>query len=115
MDEHRATASGDTRPRIVINLDDEVIKIIDARQPISACGCGHFDWPIILAVSGIFAPTIRRGYALYRQRCRRTRVLVRTPPQPPEPEAAARRAAIAFALVGLDSAASERHWQGQHP
>ena len=115
MDEHRAAASGDTRPRIVINLDDEVIKIVHACQPISACACGYFDRPIVLAVSGIFAPTVRRGYALYRQRCRRAWVLVRAPPQTPEPEAAARRGAIALALVGLDSAVSKRHWKSQQP
>src|SRR5689334_755615 len=40
-------------------------------------------------------------------------MFVRTPPEPPEPEAATRRAAIALPLVGLDSAASKRHWQSQ--
>src|SRR5215469_15107849 len=40
-------------------------------------------------------------------------MFVRTPPQPPEPKAASWRAAIALPLVGLDSAASKRHWQGQ--
>jgi hypothetical protein len=42
-------------------------------------------------------------------------MLVGTPPEPPEPEDASRRTAIAFALVGLDSATPERHWQSQHP
>jgi len=65
MDEHRATASSYARPRIMINLNDEVIKIVLARQPISACVCGDFDRPIVVAVFGIFAPAIGHGYALH--------------------------------------------------
>jgi hypothetical protein len=34
---------------------------------------------------------------------------VGAPPQAPEPKGAARRATIAFALVGLDATAAERH------
>jgi hypothetical protein len=41
-------------------------------------------------------------------------MLVRTPPKSPEPKIAARRAAIAFTLVGLDAAAPECHRQGEH-
>ena len=65
MDEYRAAASGHARPRIVINLDNEVIKIVLARQSISACVRGDFDRPVVVAISGIFAPAIRHGYALY--------------------------------------------------
>jgi len=65
MDEHCATASDHARARIVINLNDEVIKIVLAHQPISACVRGDFDRPVVVAISGIFAPAIRHGYALY--------------------------------------------------
>jgi len=65
VDEHCATAPGDARPHIVVNLNDEVIKIVLARQPISACVRGDFDRPVVVAISGIFAPAIRHGYALY--------------------------------------------------
>ena len=114
VDEDRAAAAGDARPRIVVNLDDKIIKIIRARQPIGICIRWHLDRSIIMAIGRVFAPTVRRGYPLCRKGCCWSRMPVGPPPKPPEPETAPRCTAVAFAFVRLDSATPERHWQGQH-
>jgi len=59
VDEHRAAAASDARPRIVVNLDDKIIKIIRARQPIGICIRWHLDRSIIMAIGRVFAPTVR--------------------------------------------------------
>jgi hypothetical protein len=59
VDEDRATTASDAWPRIVINLDDKIIKIIFARQPIGICIRWHLDRSIIVAIRGVFAPTVR--------------------------------------------------------
>jgi hypothetical protein len=59
VDEDRATTASDAWPRIVINLDDKIIKIIFARQPIGICIRWHLDRSIIMAIGGVFAPTVR--------------------------------------------------------
>jgi hypothetical protein len=41
-------------------------------------------------------------------------MFVGSPPQLPQPETAARRTAIALALVGLDPATTKCHWYRQH-
>ena len=58
VDEDRAAAAGDAWPRIVVNLDDKIIKIICARQPIGICIRWHLDRSIIMAIGGVFAPTV---------------------------------------------------------
>jgi hypothetical protein len=114
VDEDRAAAAGDARPRIVVNLDDKIIEIIYTCQPIGTCIRWHLDRSIIMAIGRVFAPTVRRGYPLCRKGCCWSRMPVGPPPKPPEPETAPRCTAVAFAFVRLDSATPERHWQSQH-
>ena len=35
MDEHRAAAAGDARPGVVVELDDEVVEMVGAPQPVA--------------------------------------------------------------------------------
>ena len=40
MDEHRAAAAGDARPRVVVELDDEIVERVGARQPVGRAAGG---------------------------------------------------------------------------
>ena len=35
MDEHRAAAAGDARPGVVVDLDDEIVELVGAPQPVA--------------------------------------------------------------------------------
>src|SRR5262245_60412369 len=107
MHEDRATASGHPRTGIVVDLDDEVVEVVAAPQPVAWFIGRAPERPIIAAVRGIFAPGNIAGNALRRQQSFGPRRPVRPPPQPPEPKPAPRRAAVALALVGADARAAE--------
>src|SRR6185312_3835359 len=68
-------------------------------------------WPVIPAIVRIFAPAVSEAYSLRRQRRDRTRMPVRAPPQPLEPEYTSRRSPIAFTFICLDAAFAQCHWQ----
>src|SRR4051794_8702126 len=103
MDEDGAAASLNAGPRVVVEFDDEIIRVVGAGQPIRIAGGRELDGPIVMAVGGILAPGIVLFDTPRRQQRRRSRVALGAPPQPLKPERAARRAAVAFALVGLDA------------
>src|SRR5690349_2459677 len=109
MDKHRASAPGDARARIMVDLDDEIVEVVPARKPVCVRVCGDLDRLIIMTICRILAPAVRRSDALKRQRGNRTRMLVGAPPQSLQPELTARRTGVALALVGFDSAPSQRH------
>src|SRR5664279_148832 len=115
MDEDRAATPGDTWPGVVVDLDNEVVQIVLARQPISFGIRRHFYAPIIMAVGWILAPAVVGHDALRRQHRGRARMPSGPPPQPLEPECAARRRAVALAFIGFDAATPERDRQGQRP
>src|SRR5262249_58235768 len=101
MDEDCASASCNARTHVVINLDDEIVEIVLACQPVHICLGWYFDRPIISSIGGVFAPPVGGGYSLGRQGGGGARMLVGAPPKLPEPENASRRAALAFTLVCL--------------
>ena len=49
MQKHRAAAASDARTGVVIDLDDEVIEVIGALQPIGVAVCGKADRSIVTA------------------------------------------------------------------
>src|SRR5450759_6029241 len=105
MDEHRAAAPGHARPRVVVDLHNEVIERVGAREAIGFAAARHFDRPVVMAIGGILAPAVVRLFSLRRQSGGRARVPLGAPPQPLEPESPARGCAVAFALIGFDAAA----------
>src|SRR5674476_107103 len=106
MDEHGAAARG--RARVVVDLDDEVVEMVLAREPVGLGAGRQLDRPIVMTVTGVLAPAVVGADAPHRQQCRRARMAVGAPPQPCEPEGAARGRAVAFAFVGLDAGAAPR-------
>src|ERR1700736_483077 len=108
MQEYRAAAAGDARGTVVIDLDNKIIEVIVALEPIAAAIAIQPHRLVVMAAPGVFAPGVFRSDSANRQKCMRPRVAVGAPPQLPGPERAFWGPAIALALVGPDSAAPER-------
>jgi hypothetical protein len=58
MQEDCTTAAGDARAKVVIDLDDEIVEVILARQPVSGLVVDQPDRLVVTAVVRIFAPGI---------------------------------------------------------
>ena len=43
VNEHRAAASGDARPGVVVDLDDEIVEIVASRKPVACSVRGKLD------------------------------------------------------------------------
>ena len=115
VNEHRAAAAGNARPGVVVDFDNQIIEMVGAAQPVAGLSGRQPEGPIVAPVGRILAPGIVRPDSPDRQPRDRPRSAVGPPPQPHQPKPAARRCAVAFALVGQDAAAAERHRQCQRP
>src|ERR1035437_754825 len=112
MREYAAAAAGDAGRAVVIDLDDEIIEVVVALEPVAAVLAVQPHRLVVMAAQGIFAPGVFGPDDANRQKCTRPRVAVGAPPQSPWPERAFWRPAIAVALVGPDAAAPERDRHG---
>src|ERR1700742_5242204 len=109
MDEHRAAAAGDSRARVVVDLDDEVVESVGAGEAVGRAPGRHLHRPIVMAVRRVLAPTVVEANPLHRQCGSRTAVALAAPPEPFRAEDTPRSTTIPLAFVGLDAAAPERH------
>ena len=66
MNENSAATAGDTRTRVVVNFDDEIVEPVFTRQPIALSMRHYLDWPVITAITWIFTPTVCGAYPLRR-------------------------------------------------
>lgn len=112
MNEHGAAAARNARPGIVIDLDDEIVEMIVAHQPVAGFAGSARDRLVVMPVGRVFRPGIGMRNRANRQMRSRAGIPVGPPPQPDRMEDTSRCAAIAFELVGLDSAAPQRDRQG---
>ena len=108
MQEYGTPAAGNPRPCVVIDLDNEVIKVIGALEVIARMLTANSDRLVVMTIGWIFTPGIVFANRANRKKGPRPRMTIGTPPQSAQPKHAARRAAIAFALVGADPATPER-------
>ena len=70
MQEHGAAAAGDARARVVIDLDDEIVEMILARQPVALVVARDADRLVVMPVVGVFAPGVGgRDGARWRDKC----------------------------------------------
>src|ERR1700681_3238101 len=58
MQEHRAAAAGDARMGVVIDLDDKIIEMIVALQPIAAAVGIELHRLVVMAAGGGLAPGV---------------------------------------------------------
>src|ERR1700710_1208914 len=112
MQEYRAAPPSDARMGIVVDLDNEIIQVVVAPEPVSAQSRVQPHRLIVVPAGRIFTPGVFRSDGAHRQKCAGTRMAVGSPPQLPRPERAFGGAAIPFAFVSLDAAASQRHRYG---
>src|ERR1700704_4477675 len=112
MQEYRAAATGDARRTVVIDLDNKIIEVIVALEPIAAAIAIQPHRLVVMAAPGGFAPSVFGADSANPQKSTRPRVAVGAPPQLPGPERAFWGPAVALALVGPDSAAPERDRDG---
>ena len=112
VDENSAAAAGDARPSIVVDFDDEIVEAVVAAQAVAWFSGRPLVGVVVTPIVRVLAPSVVSGDPANRQACLRPRQTVGAPPQPDRAKAAGRRAAVAFALVGLDAGAAERDRYG---
>jgi hypothetical protein len=96
----------------VVGLNDEIIEMIVAPQTIAALFCIQPHRLIVVPVRRVLAPGVLRTDGADGQKRPWSAMAVGAPPQPPWPECAVGRAAVALALVGPDATAPERNLDG---
>ena len=107
MDKYGAAPAGHSRPRVVIDLDNDIVETVFAPQPVAWFNGRPSKRMIVAPVFGIFAPSIGPADSADWEHRSRGRAPVASPPQPQRPERAAGRPAIALALVGLNAGPAE--------
>src|SRR5215212_11185318 len=112
MQEHGAAAAGYPWAGVVIDLDDEIVKVILARQPVAGLIPHQANGLIVAAVVRVLAPGVFGADRPDRQIGPRSRMAVGAPPQLQRTICALRGAAVAFPLVGEDAAAAKCHRHG---
>src|ERR1700727_2024210 len=103
MKEHRTAAAGNRGLRVVIDLDDEIVEMIVAPEPVAAIIISECERPIVMAAQRVFTPGVLGADDANRQKRVRSRRTVGAPPQLPRPENPLWGPAVALALVGDDS------------
>jgi len=109
MNKHRAAPAGDPGPSVVIDFDEDIVETILTPKPIAWFNGRPTHRAVIIAVRGVFAPSIGGADPPRRQQSLRTRQAIRPPPQPQREESPARRPPIALAFIRLDAAAADRN------
>jgi len=80
MDEHRTAAVCNPRAGIVVKLDDQVVEVIIAPQPVAGRVLAQSKRPVVASVGRVFAPRVGPSDAADRQSGARPRTAVRPPP-----------------------------------
>ena len=99
----------------MVDFDDQVVESVVATEPVAWFIGRPTKGPVVAAVVRILAPGVGRADPAHRQRSVRPRQAIGPPPQPDRMKPAARGAAVALALVGLDSGAAERDRDDEAP
>src|SRR5215203_5596705 len=109
MQEHGAAAAGYPWAGVVIDLDDEIVKVVLARQPVAGLIPHQANGLIVTAVVRVLAPGVFGADHPDRQIGPRSRMAVGAPPQLQWTVRALRGAAVTLPLVGEDAAAAKCH------
>jgi hypothetical protein len=112
VNEHRAAAAGDSGPRIVVDLDNQIVETVGAAEPVAWFSGRAPEGPVIAAIRGILAPGEVGRDPPHRQGGARPLQTVSPPPQSNRMKPAGRRSAIALALIRLDATAAKRNAYG---
>lgn len=80
MNKDGAASLGHTRARVVIDLDDEIVEVIVALQPVARRAIRQTDRAIVAAVARVLAPAVVGANRAHRQTRLWTRHAVGAPP-----------------------------------
>src|SRR5690242_3912951 len=86
MQKYRTAEARDARRGIVIDLDDEIVKVVVALEAVADLIAAKLDRPVVVAAGWIFAPGVLRSDRPNWQERQRTRVTVGAPPQSQRPK-----------------------------
>src|SRR5258707_14825130 len=103
VQKHRAAAAGDAWMGIVIDLDDKIIEVIVAHEPITAFVGIEPHRLIVMAAAGGFAPGVVGPDGADRQECAWPGGTIGAPPYLPRAKGALGGAAIPPAPVWPDA------------
>src|SRR5882757_11204040 len=112
MQKHRAAAPGNARCGIMVDLDNKIIEMVVACQPVAAVIAAEPHRLVVVSVGRVLAPGVIWANRAHSQKSPRPTMTVGAPPQPPRIERAPRGAAVALALVGLDAVTPQRDRHG---
>lgn len=113
MEKYRAAAAGDPRPGVVIKLDDEIVEMVVAFEPVPGRTLLQANRSVVAPVMKVFAPGILGSDRANGKESAWPCMTVRAPPEPTRLEGASWRAAIALPFVGQDAGAPECDGNGQ--
>src|SRR5512147_3220988 len=99
MQEHGAAAAGNSWAGVVIDLDDEIVEVVLAGQPVAGLVADQADRLIVVAVPRVLAPGVFGPDRPDRQIGARSRIAVGAPPQLQRTIRAPRGAAVALPFV----------------
>jgi len=69
VNEHGTPTTGNARPRIVVDFDNQIIEMVVSAQAIAWFIGRAAKWPIIAPVGGVLAPSVRRAdWATWQER-----------------------------------------------
>ena len=80
MQKYRAATAGDARRAVVIDLDDEIVEVVVALEPVTAVIPIPPHRLIVMAALRIFAPGVFGPNGANRQESARPRMAVGAPP-----------------------------------
>jgi DNA-binding response OmpR family regulator len=107
VNENRAAKAGDARAGIVVDLDNEIVEVVLAAEPVAWFIGRALKGVVIAAIGRVLAPGVVRRDPAGRKAGLRAFQAIGAPPQADGMESSNWRTVVAFALRGPDSAASE--------
>src|SRR5207248_458861 len=107
MQEYSAAVTGNARPRVVVNFDNEIIEAIGTPQPVAWFIGRPVEGPVVPSIGRIFAPGVVGADPPDRQQGARPRQAVGSPPQPNRMKLTGRRRAVAFPLGRFDAGSAQ--------
>ena len=115
MNEDCATAARDTWPRIVVDLDDQVVEVIVAPKSVAWFIGRAAERAVVTSIFGIFTPSSMWIDPPYWKTCAWPQVAIRPPPHTDQAKSPARGGAVTLALVRPYARAAEHDWNRKRP
>jgi hypothetical protein len=107
MDENGAAPAGHARSRIMVDLNDEIVKAVGPPQAVAWFTGRPMERPVVAPVVWVFAPRIVRPDPSNRQKPTRADQSIGPPPQPNRAEPANGCRAVTFPLRCLGAGSSQ--------